>query len=117
MTKPITFGANLKKEIQKSSGDIGCLGIKTYAGLRDAWLYGNNEEALPMFLDYSDWGIELIPHLDDKQMEASTTIFSLPNIRAMEDMSISHRHTTRYILLLKRKDNSNLRNYTGENGR
>lgn len=43
---------------------------KTYAGLRDAWMYGNNEEALPIFLAYCDWGIELISHLDDNQMEA-----------------------------------------------
>lgn len=43
---------------------------KTYAGLRDAWIYAGNEEAKRMFLELSDWGIELISHLDDKQMEA-----------------------------------------------
>lgn len=43
---------------------------KTYAGLRDAWLYAGNEEAKSMFLELSDWGIDLISHLDDKQMEA-----------------------------------------------
>lgn len=43
---------------------------KTYAGLRDAWLYANNEEAKQMFLKYCDWGIELISHLDDRQMES-----------------------------------------------
>ena len=42
---------------------------KTYAGLRDAWMYGDNEEALLVFLAYCDWGIDLISHLDDNQME------------------------------------------------
>lgn len=43
---------------------------KTYAGLRDAWLYADNEEAKGAFLEFCDWGIELISHLDDEQMEA-----------------------------------------------
>lgn len=43
---------------------------KTYAGLRDAWLYAGSEVAKQMFLELSDWGIDLISHLDDKQMEA-----------------------------------------------
>ena len=30
---------------------------KTYAGLRDAWLYGGSDEARKMFLDLCDWGI------------------------------------------------------------
>lgn len=43
---------------------------KTYAGLRDAWLYAGNDEAKEMFLKFCDWGIELISNLDDKQMES-----------------------------------------------
>ena len=43
---------------------------KTYAGLRDAWLYTNNEQAKQMFLDLCDWGVELIGHLDSGQMES-----------------------------------------------
>ena len=43
---------------------------KTYAGLRDAWLYANNEQAKKMFLELCDWGVELISHLDDRQMES-----------------------------------------------
>lgn len=42
---------------------------KTYAGLRDAWLYGGNEEAKGMFLKLCDWGVEVISSLSDKQME------------------------------------------------
>ena len=36
---------------------------KTYAGLRDAWLYYGNEEAREMFLKLCDWGIGLIENL------------------------------------------------------
>lgn len=43
---------------------------KTYAGLRDAWLYAGNDDAKQMFLELCDWGIDLITHLDDKQMES-----------------------------------------------
>lgn len=43
---------------------------KTYAGLRDAWIYAGNETAKAMFLELCDWGVELIDHLDDQQMEA-----------------------------------------------
>ncbi|MDQ1150265.1 DUF1680 family protein [Sphingobacterium zeae] len=42
---------------------------KTYAGLRDAWLYGGNEQAKEMFLKLCDWGAQLISKLDDTQME------------------------------------------------
>lgn len=43
---------------------------KTYAGLRDAWLYGGSSEARKMFLDLCDWGLTIIAPLDDEQMEA-----------------------------------------------
>ena len=42
---------------------------KMYAGLRDAWLYADSEEARRMFLDYCDWGIGVISPLSDEQME------------------------------------------------
>lgn len=42
---------------------------KTYAGLRDAWAYGGNEEARQMFLDLCDWGLTIIASLSDEQME------------------------------------------------
>lgn len=42
---------------------------KTYAGLRDAWLYGGNEEARGMFLSLCDWGLTVIAPLNDDQME------------------------------------------------
>ena len=43
---------------------------KMYAGLRDAWLYGNNEEAKSMFLKFCDWGISITSDLSEKQMQA-----------------------------------------------
>lgn len=42
---------------------------KTYAGLRDAWLYGGSQEARKMFLDLCDWGLSVIAPLSDEQME------------------------------------------------
>lgn len=43
---------------------------KTFAGLRDAWLYGNNEQARTMFLKLCDWGIDVISGLSDTQMQS-----------------------------------------------
>lgn len=43
---------------------------KTYAGLRDAWVYTGDKQARDMFLKLCDWGIDVIAPLDDKQMEA-----------------------------------------------
>jgi DUF1680 family protein len=42
---------------------------KTYAGLRDAWLYAGNEEAKKMFLKFCDWGINITSGLTDEQMQ------------------------------------------------
>lgn len=42
---------------------------KTYAGLRDAWSYGGNEEARQLFLSLCDWGLGIIAPLTDEQME------------------------------------------------
>ncbi|MDA3927342.1 MAG: glycoside hydrolase family 127 protein [Prolixibacteraceae bacterium] len=42
---------------------------KMYAGLRDAWMYANNEEAKVLFLNFCDWAITITENLSDKQME------------------------------------------------
>lgn len=42
---------------------------KTFAGLRDAWLYGGNYKARKLFLGMCDWAIELTAPLSDEQME------------------------------------------------
>lgn len=42
---------------------------KTYAGLRDAWLYGNNTIAKQVFLNFCDWGIDITSQLTDAQIE------------------------------------------------
>ena len=43
---------------------------KMYAGLRDAWLYCDNEEAKSMFLKFCDWGIDITSALNDEQMQS-----------------------------------------------
>ncbi len=42
---------------------------KIYAGLRDAWIYGNNEKAKACFLKMCDWGINLIAGTDDATLQ------------------------------------------------
>lgn len=70
-------GAKLWKEIH--DGNVGIVWKywvpwynvhKTYAGLRDAWVYTGDKQARDMFLKLCDWGIDVIAPLDDKQMEA-----------------------------------------------
>ncbi len=43
---------------------------KMYAGLRDAWMYGGNEEAKAIFLKFCDWGVNITSELTDAQMES-----------------------------------------------
>lgn len=42
---------------------------KTYAGLRDAWLYAQNKEAKEMLIKMTDWAIRLVSQLSDEQMQ------------------------------------------------
>jgi uncharacterized protein len=42
---------------------------KTYAGLRDVWVYTGNEEAKTMFLKFCDWAINLTSGLSNEKME------------------------------------------------
>lgn len=43
---------------------------KTYAGLRDAWVYTGNETARDMFLKLCDWGLTVIDPISDEDMES-----------------------------------------------
>lgn len=43
---------------------------KMFAGLRDAWSYGEREEAKEMFLNFCDWGINITAGLSNDQMES-----------------------------------------------
>ncbi|RZF60426.1 hypothetical protein EWE74_08965 [Sphingobacterium corticibacterium] len=70
-------GENLWKEVKKGNvGEVWKYWVpwynlhKTYAGLRDAWLYGHNEEAKAMFIKLSDWGTDMVAGLSDEQMES-----------------------------------------------
>lgn len=47
---------------------------KVFAGLRDAWLYADSEEARQMFLKLCDWGVNLIAGLTDAQVEQTLNI-------------------------------------------
>lgn len=42
---------------------------KTYAGLRDAWVYAGDTTAKSMFLKLCDWGIRITSKLSDTQMQ------------------------------------------------
>lgn len=43
---------------------------KMYAGLRDAWMYGGNDDAKELFLKFCDWGISITSSLTDDQMQS-----------------------------------------------
>lgn len=47
---------------------------KTYAGLRDAWLYGGSTTAKSVFLAFCDWGINITSALSDTQMETMLAV-------------------------------------------
>lgn len=42
---------------------------KTYAGLRDAWVYAGNETAKEVFLKFCDWGVNLLSNLTSTQIQ------------------------------------------------
>lgn len=42
---------------------------KTYAGLRDAYLFAGNEDALKMLIKLTDWMIDITSELSDEQMQ------------------------------------------------
>lgn len=43
---------------------------KTYAGLRDAWVYAGSEDAKNIFLKFCDWAVSITAGLTDDQMQA-----------------------------------------------
>ena len=43
---------------------------KTFAGLRDAWLFTGNPLARIMLIDWADWVAGLVAQLDDKQIQS-----------------------------------------------
>jgi len=47
---------------------------KMFAGLRDAWLYGDSEAAKAMFLKFCDWGISLTSGLSGEQMQSMLNV-------------------------------------------
>lgn len=64
---------------QVHDGNVGIIGRywvpwynihKTYAGLRDTWLYAGSEQGREMFLKLCDWGIWVIEDLSAEKMES-----------------------------------------------
>lgn len=43
---------------------------KMYAGLRDAWLYTGNQQAKALFLQFCDWGVNIVAALTDSQLQS-----------------------------------------------
>jgi DUF1680 family protein len=43
---------------------------KTYAGLRDAYTYANNQDARAMLIALCDWTLDLTSHLSNEQMQS-----------------------------------------------
>lgn len=43
---------------------------KMFAGLRDAWLYCDSEQAKRLFLSFCDWGIDITSGFTDEQMQS-----------------------------------------------
>lgn len=46
---------------------------KTFAGLRDAWLYTGSDQARTMLVGLANWATRLLGTLDDKQIQAMLT--------------------------------------------
>ncbi|CAH0293471.1 Non-reducing end beta-L-arabinofuranosidase [Pedobacter sp. Bi27] len=42
---------------------------KTFAGLRDAWIYGESKDAKEVFLKFCDWAIAITSKLNEQQMQ------------------------------------------------
>lgn len=73
-------GGTMWNDIAKGKIDAGSFSLngkwvpwynihKLYAGLRDAYLYTNNELAKEMLIKLTDWSLRLVEHLDEKQMQ------------------------------------------------
>jgi hypothetical protein len=46
---------------------------KTFAGLRDAWLYAGSAQARLMLINWADWAAALVSGLSDEQLQAMLT--------------------------------------------
>jgi uncharacterized protein len=74
---------------------------KTYAGLRDAWLYCGSEDAKEIFLKFCDWGINITSSLSDEQMQTmlNTEQGGMPEIFAD---AYQMTHNEKYLTAAKR---------------
>ncbi len=76
----IPGGHAMWKEIEAGNIDAGPFSLnkkwvplynihKIYAGLRDAYLYGGNEDAKEMLIKLTDWAIHLVANLSEDQIQ------------------------------------------------
>nr|WP_321409074.1 beta-L-arabinofuranosidase domain-containing protein [uncultured Carboxylicivirga sp.] len=82
---------------------------KTYAGLRDAWLYGNNIKAKSVFLAFCDWAVDITSGLSDAQME---TILDVEHGGMNEVLADAYQMTSdvKYLNAAKRFSHKDLLN-------
>lgn len=121
-------GRDMWKEI--ASGDIRAGGFslnekwvplynihKTFAGLRDAWLYAENKDAKEMLIRMADWAINLTARLSEQQMQdmlrsehggLNEVFADVAHITGeLGYMELAHRFCHKFLLepLLRREDN------------
>ena len=89
---------------------------KTYAGLRDAWIYTQNEYALEMLIKMTDWAIKLVAQLSEEQIQdmlrsehggLNETFADVAAITGDDKyMELAHKFSHRFILepLLRKED-------------
>ena len=77
---------------------------KIYAGLRDAWRHGGNEDARIMLVALSDWALRLTSHLSEEQMqtmlksehggmnEVLADVYALTGERKYLDLALKFSH-------------------------
>jgi uncharacterized protein len=82
---------------------------KTYAGLRDAWLYGGSTTAKTVFLAFCDWGVDITSALTDAQME---TMLAIEHGGMNEIFADAYQMTglTKYLTAAKRFSHKTLLN-------
>ena len=92
---------------------------KTYAGLRDAYLFAGNQKAKTMLIKLSDWCINLTANLSDKQVqnmlrsehggmnEVFADVAEITGDKKYLDLALKFSHRSILEPLLIKKDNLN----------
>ncbi|MBV1908426.1 MAG: glycoside hydrolase family 127 protein [Kangiellaceae bacterium] len=123
----IPDGARVWKEIARGKIDADLFTLnkswvpwynlhKIFSGLRDAYLYADNQQAKRMLIEFSDWMISLSSKLSDEQLqtmlrteygglnETLADVFDITGERKYLDLAIRYTETKLLNPLLARKD-------------